>query len=262
MAVAAHPRARYYRTIWLSDLHLGFPGCRADEVLAFLKSVECERLYLVGDVLDLWYMQKGFDWPQSHNDVMRTILGKARRGTRVVYVPGNHDEMLRAHRGTAFGNIRVVNRLIHTTADGRRLLVLHGDQFDSVVQFSRVMAIFGTRAYGSLIRINRGLSCLRRALRLPPWSLARFLKKRVKDASRFNRRFEEAAVHAASERGVEGVVCGHTHRPGIRQGDVTYCNTGDWIDHCTALAEEPDGTLTLLERRPAEAVPALLRRAA
>jgi UDP-2,3-diacylglucosamine pyrophosphatase LpxH len=246
MAVSAHPRARYYRSVWLSDLHLGLPGCRAEDALAFLKAVECDRLYLVGDILDLWYMQKGFSWPQSHNDVLRAVLGKARRGTRVVYVPGNHDEMLRAHTGTAFGNIRVVNRLVHTTADGRRLLVLHGDQFDSVVQFSRVMSIFGTRAYGALSRVNQGVSCLRRALRLPPWSLASFLKHRVRDASPYRRRFEEAAVDAARARGVDGVVCGHSHRPALREGEVTYCNTGDWLDHCTALVEEPDGRLALI----------------
>lgn len=246
MAISPYPRARYYRSVWLSDLHLGFPGCRAEAVLEFLKAVECDRLYLVGDILDLWYMQKGFAWPQSHNDVMRAILGKARRGTRIVYVPGNHDEMLRAHRGTAFGNIRVVNRLIHTTADGRRLLVLHGDQFDSVVQFSRVMSVFGTRAYGGLIRLSQGMSRVRRAVRLPPWSLARFLKHRVRDAARYSRRFEEAACHAASERGLDGVVCGHSHRPALEAGDTLYCNTGDWIDHKTALVEEPDGELALI----------------
>jgi len=246
MSVHAHPRSLYYRSVWLSDLHLGFPGSRAEDVVAFLKSVQCDRLYLVGDIVDLWYMQRGFAWPQAYNDVFRAILTKARRGTRVVYVPGNHDEMLRVHRGTALGNIRVVNRLIHTTADGRRLLVLHGDQFDSAVQFSRLIAIGGTRFYGTLIRLNRGLSGLRRLLRLPPWSLARFLKHQTRDASPFIRRFEEAAIHAARERGVDGVVCGHSHRPALREGDITYANTGDWIDYCTALIERHDGSLELV----------------
>ncbi len=246
MSVHSHPSAHYYRSVWLSDLHLGFPGSRADNARRFIKSVECDRLYLVGDIVDLWYMQHGFAWPQACNDVLRAILTKARRGTRVIYVPGNHDEMLRVHRGTALGNIRVVNRLVHTTADGRRLLVVHGDQFDSAVQFSRLIAIGGTRAYGALIRVNQALSRLRRWLRLPPWSLARFLKHQSRDASPFIRRFEEAAIHTARQRGVDGIVCGHSHRPTLRYGDITYCNAGDWIDNCTALVEERDGTLALV----------------
>lgn len=210
------------------------------------ESNDCGRLYGLSHIVDLWYMQRGFVWPQSCNDVLRAILSKARCGTRVIYIPANHDEMLRVHRGTTLGNIRVVNRLLHTTADGRRLLVVHGDQFDGAVPFSRSMAIGGTRVDGTLIRVNQALSRLRRWLRLPPWSLARFLRDQARDASPLLRQFEDAAAHAARQRGIDGIICGRSHRPALRDSDVIYANTGDWIDHCTALVEKRDGTLALV----------------
>lgn len=247
MNTVRHPRAHRYRSIWISDVHLGFPGCQATLLLEFLQAIECETLYLVGDIVDLWYMRRRLYWPQAHNDVIRALLGKARRGTRVVYVPGNHDELLRDHCGTAFGNVRVVNTLVHTTASGRRFLVLHGDQFDSVVQCSPLLAVAGNVAYAGLLKLNLVVNWFRRRLGFPHWSLAGFLKHRVKNAVQYISNYGDAVAHAARERGLDGVICGHIHRAEISEmRGVTYCNCGDWVESCTALAEHPDGTIELL----------------
>ncbi|MDN5869637.1 MAG: UDP-2,3-diacylglucosamine diphosphatase [Nitrococcus sp.] len=247
MTTLPHPRARRYRSIWISDVHLGFPGCQADLLLEFLRAIECETLYLVGDIIDLWYMRRRLYWPQAHNDVIRALLSKARRGTRVVYVPGNHDELLRDHCGTAFGNVRIADTLVHTTASGRRFLVLHGDQFDSVVQCSRLLAVAGNVAYSGLLKLNLVVNYCRRRLGFPHWSLAGFLKHRVKNAVQYISNFGDAVAHAALERELDGVICGHIHRAEISEiHGVTYCNCGDWVESCTALAEHPDGTIELL----------------
>ena len=236
------------RTVWISDVHLGTPGCNAELLLDFLKSIECETLYLVGDIIDGWQLRKGWYWPTRHNDVVRCILKKAKHGTRVVYVPGNHDEALRDFTGLNFGGVEVVDDIIHRTADGRDLLVIHGDQFDGVVLYARWLAFLGDHAYTLLLKLNRVVNAVRKRLGLPYWSLSSHLKKKVKNAVQYVCSFEAAVAHAASERGADGVVCGHIHTAEIRQiGDVTYYNDGDWVESCTALVEQFDGRIEILD---------------
>ena len=236
-----------FRTIWISDVHLGFRGCSAEFLLDFLRRTECKYLYLVGDIVDIWSMKRRVFWPQVHSDVIRTILGKAKHGTKVVFVPGNHDEMFRAYDGMVFGNLRICDREVHTKADGKRLLVLHGDQFDSVVRCSRALAILGNEAYSVLLRANLVVNAIRRRLGWPYWSLAGYLKHRVKNAVQYITNFEQAVVHEARRHGVDGVVCGHIHRAEIRGFDeLLYCNCGDWVESCTALVEHHDGALEIL----------------
>lgn len=236
-----------YRSIWISDVHLGFPGCSADCLLEFLRSSQCEYLYLVGDIVDFWSLRKRFFWPQAHNNVIRTLLGKAKQGAAVIYVPGNHDELLREYDGMSFGNVSIRNEIIHTTADGRRLLVLHGDQFDGVVKCSPYLALLGSRAYELLLHANRWVNGVRRYFGFSYWSLAAYLKQRVKNAVRYISNFEQAVAHEAGRKGVDGMVCGHIHRAEISQiGALIYCNSGDWVESCTALVEHQDGSLELL----------------
>lgn len=239
---------RKFRTVWISDIHLGTRGCNAVLLLDFLRSIECETLYLVGDIVDGWRLRKGWYWPAAHNEVVRRILKLAHKGTRVVLVAGNHDEMLRPYAGMTFGGVEVALEAIHTTADNRRLLVTHGDAFDVVVLYHRWLAFLGDAAYTLLLQLNIVLNRMRRRLHLPYWSLSSYLKKRVKNAVAFIGEFEEAVAHAARERGVDGVVCGHIHSAEIRQiGTVTYYNDGDWVESCTALVEAADGTMSLLD---------------
>ena len=248
MASVETLRPLSFRTIFISDVHLGFRGCQADLLLDFLRSTRCETLFLVGDIVDVWSMRKGLYWPQAHNDVVRTILGKAKHGTRVVYVPGNHDEVFRSHVGVVFGNVRIARRWIHETADGKRLLVLHGDEFDGVVQCSPLLARVGSRAYEFLIWLNGYVNALRRRMGYQYWSLAAFLKHKVKNAVQYIGAFEEAVASAARRQGVDGLVCGHIHRPEIRDvNGVLYCNDGDWVESCSALVEHRDGRLELLD---------------
>lgn len=240
-------KKRRFRTIFISDTHLGTSGCNADLLFDFLKSVECDTLYLVGDIIDGWRLKRGWFWPTRHNDVVRRVLKMAKKGTRVIYVPGNHDEVLRDFIGLSFGDIEILQEDIHTTADGRRLLVLHGDAFDGIVLYHRWLAFLGDHAYVALLKLNIGFNHCRRALGLPYWSLSAHLKKRVKNAVSYIGRFEEAVAHAARERGADGVVCGHIHSAEIRQfGDVTYYNDGDWVESCTALVEQADGHMEIL----------------
>ncbi len=237
-----------FRTVWISDIHLGTKGCNAVLLLDFLRAIECETLYLVGDILDGWRLRKGWYWPDAHNEVVRRILKLAHRGSRVVLIAGNHDEMLRPYAGFTFGGVEVALEAIHTTKDGRRLLVTHGDAFDVVVLYHRWLAFAGDQAYNLLLQANVVLNNVRRRLRLPYWSLSSYLKKRVKNAVAFVGEFEEAVARAASERGVDGVVCGHIHCAEIRQiGAITYYNDGDWVESCTALVEAADGTMRLID---------------
>ncbi len=237
-----------FRSIFISDVHLGFKGCQAQMLLDFLRSTRCEHLFLVGDIIDVWNMRHGLYWPQAHNDVIRTVLGKAKHGTRVVYVPGNHDEVFREYAGTVFGNLSIELQHVHTTADGRRLLILHGDEFDSVVQCSPWLAHLGARAYAALLRLNRYVNAVRRRMGKKYWSLAAVLKHKVKNAVSYIASFEHAVAAAARRRKVDGLVCGHIHRAEMRMIDgVLYCNDGDWVESCTALVEHPDGRLELLD---------------
>ena len=234
------------RTAFISDVHLGSRGCRADLLHEFLKSVDVETLFLVGDIVDLWALRKTFFWPQEHNNVMRTLLGKAKNGTRVIYIPGNHDAHIREFCGSAFGNLEIHREYVHATADGRRLLVMHGDEFDTVVKCSPWLARLGARAYDFLLRMNRYVNALRRLFGYPYWSLASYLKHRVKNAVQYISSFERAVAHAARRRRVDGVVCGHIHRAEMTEIDgVTYCNDGDWVESCTALVEDLNGRLAV-----------------
>ena len=243
-----HKPRLQYRTVWISDIHLGTPGCNAELLIDFLKSIECETLYLVGDIVDAWQLKKGWYWPPRHNDIVRRVLKMAKRGTDVVYIPGNHDEIFRDYVGLNFGDVTLADEVIHTTADGRRLLVLHGDQFDGIVLYARWLAFLGDSAYTMLLKMNGGVNAVRKRLGLPYWSLAAHLKKRVKNAVQFIGRFEEVVAHAAAERGVDGVVCGHIHSAEIRQfGDITYYNDGDWVESCTALVEHADGHIEIID---------------
>lgn len=254
---------RKLRTVFISDVHLGTRGCNAALLLDFLASIECETLYLVGDIVDGWRLRKGWYWPDEHNEVVRRVLKMAHRGTRVILIAGNHDEMLRPYAGMSFGGVELELEAIHETADGRRLLVTHGDGFDGVVLYARWLAFAGDKAYSLLLRANGWFNVVRRHLKMPYWSLSAYLKKRVKNAVQFVCDFEEAVAHAARDMGVDGVVCGHIHCAEIRQiGDVTYYNDGDWVESCTALVEERDGTMSIIdwaeETRRAAAVKAAL----
>lgn len=237
-----------FRTIWISDVHLGTRGCKADFLLHFLKSTQCETLYLVGDIIDGWQLRKGLYWSQAQSDVVRRVMKIAKKGTNVVYIPGNHDEGLRDHLDIDLAGITVRGEAIHETADGRKLLIMHGDQFDSVVLYAKWLAFLGDRSYQLLLRTNTVVNALRSRLGLPYWSLSAYLKFRVKNAVEFISRFEEAVCHAAAQRGVNGVVCGHIHHAEIKQmGDITYYNDGDWVESCTALVEHANGTLEILD---------------
>jgi len=239
---------RKYRTIWISDVHLGTRGCNASMLLDFLSSIECETLYLVGDIVDGWRLSKGWYWPDEHNEVVRRVLKMAHRGTRVILIAGNHDEMLRPYAGMSFGGVELALDMIHETADGRRLLVTHGDGFDGVVLYARWLAFLGDKAYSLLLRANVWVNMIRRQFKRPYWSLSAYLKKRVKNAVQFVCDFEEAVAHAARDMGVDGVVCGHIHCAEIRQiGDITYYNDGDWVESCTALAEDHQGHISIID---------------
>jgi UDP-2,3-diacylglucosamine pyrophosphatase LpxH len=237
-----------HRTIWISDVHLGTPGCKAAYLLDFLKWNDSETLYLVGDIVDGWRLRKGWYWDQAHNDVEQKLLRKARKGTRVVYVPGNHDEFARDYLGHAFGGIAVVHEAIHRTADGRRLLVTHGDLFDGVVQRARWLATLGDSAYVLILALNHAFNRLRARLGFGYWSLSQYLKHKAKSAVSFITDFEHALAHEARRRGLDGVVCGHIHKAEIRDVDgILYCNDGDWVESLTALVEDWDGTLRVVE---------------
>jgi UDP-2,3-diacylglucosamine pyrophosphatase LpxH len=236
------------RAVFISDIHLGFKGCSADMLLEFLHSVEMDYLFLVGDIVDVWSMKKTMYWPQSHNNVVRTILGKSKRGTKVIFVPGNHDEVFRDLDGTVFGNLEIHKEYIHIGAKGRKLLVLHGDEFDSVVKFSPFLAKLGSHIYDVLLSMNPHINRVRRWLGLGHWSLSSYLKDKTKKAVQYIGSFEDAVAQAARKRGVDAVVCGHIHRAEMRDiNGVLYCNDGDWVESCTALTEDQHGELRIID---------------
>jgi UDP-2,3-diacylglucosamine pyrophosphatase LpxH len=234
--------------VWISDVHLGTRGCNAPMLVDFLRSVECETLYLVGDIVDGWRLRKGWYWPDAHNEVVRRVLKMAHRGTRVVFIAGNHDEMLRDYAGMSFGGVEIALEAVHETADGRRLLITHGDSFDGVVLYAKWLAFLGDKAYSLLLRSNIWVNAVRRRLKLPYWSLSGYMKKRVKNAVAFVSSYEEAVAHEAIHRGLDGIVCGHIHCAEIREiGGITYYNDGDWVESCTALAEDFAGAITIID---------------
>ena len=238
---------RRYRTIWISDIHLGTKGCNAEMLIDFLDSTDSETMYLVGDIIDCWRLKKKFYWPAAHSDVVWRILKRAKRGTRIVYIPGNHDEMIRQFAGLNFGGVEIRRAAFHDTADGRRLLVLHGDEFDAIMLAHRWLAVVGDALYHVLMSLSGWLNAVRRRLGLPYWSLSKIAKHKVKNAVEFISRYEEVVTRAAAARRVDGVVCGHIHTAEMREFDgVAYYNDGDWVEGCTALVEHCDGRMEIL----------------
>jgi UDP-2,3-diacylglucosamine pyrophosphatase LpxH len=244
-----------FRTIFISDVHLGTRGCRAAECWQFLKHARCQRLYLVGDIVDLWVLKGRVHWPATHNQVVRRILKLARKGTHVVFIPGNHDEALRQYVGLDLGGVVLAKQAVHRTADGRQWLVTHGDEYDLVVQNQRMLSIIGGWAYDHLVTLNRVVNAARRLVGLRAWSFSATIKKKVKGACTFISNFEHALGAEALRRGMDGVICGHIHQPALRQIDadesgqrkVWYANCGDWVERASALVEHDDGRMEVLD---------------
>lgn len=239
--------ARRHRALFLSDIHLGTRSSQAERLLDFLRVHDAEVIYLVGDVVDGWQLSSNWYWPQQHNDVAQKLLRKARKGTRIVYVPGNHDEFLRDYCGFQFGGIAIAESAVHVTADGKRLLVVHGDQFDLVVSQARWLAILGGYAYDAAVIISRQLNVLRRYFGFPYWSISQWAKANVKNAAKYIGDFEKTLAEDARRRGADGVVCGHIHHAEIRDDfGILYINCGDWVESCTAVVEHDDGRLEVI----------------
>ena len=262
----SHEGRRKFRTIWISDVHLGTKGCNAELLIDFLDNVDSETMYLVGDIIDGWRLKKKFYWPAAHNDIVWRILKRAKRGTRIVYIPGNHDEMFRQFTGLNFGGVEIRRAAFHDTADGRRLMVLHGDEFDAVMLAHRWLAFVGDAAYTLMMGLSRYVNAVRTRLGMPYWSLSKMAKHKVKNAVEFISRYEEVVAHAAAQRGVDGVVCGHIHTAEFRMFDgIEYWNDGDWVEGCNALVEHFDGSMEILhwpdevEKREAERAREALR---
>lgn len=236
------------RAVFISDVHLGTRACQADKLLEFLREYESQYVYLLGDIVDFWAMNRSIQWAASHNTVVQKVLRRARHGAQVFFIPGNHDEALREYAGVSFGDIRVENEWVHVTADGRRYWLIHGDEYDQVTRHHRWVAVLGDVAYNALVRINLIISRARRVMRRPGyWSLAGYAKQKVKKAASFIFDFEDAIAHAARQRGMDGVICGHIHWPSDRDvGGVRYLNCGDWVDTCSGIVEHLDGRIEVI----------------
>lgn len=238
---------KHYRAIFISDVHLGSKGAQAESLARFLKYHHAETYYLVGDIIDGWRMKKTTYWPQTHTDVIRRLLTKARRGAKLIYVTGNHDEFLRRYSGVELGNIMLCDETTHTTADGKKMWVLHGDAYDGVVTCHKWLALLGDWAYESMLHVNRWFNVLRRHLGFGYWSLSAFLKQRVKRAVMYIHDYERLLLRDCQKQNLDGVICGHIHHAELRwQDNLLYCNCGDWVESCTALVEHADGRLEIL----------------
>jgi UDP-2,3-diacylglucosamine pyrophosphatase LpxH len=237
-----------FRTIFISDVHLGTSGCQAKRLLEFLKATESDKLYLIGDIVDGWQLKRRWYWHQTHNDVVQLVLKKAKKGTKVIFVPGNHDEAVRQFIGLDFGGIKIRDELVHKTADGRKMLVLHGDRFDGVIACAKWLAYVGDSLYTLILKFNQYYNSWRARVGLPYWSLSQYLKLKVKNAVSYITSFEQALAAEARKKGLDGVICGHIHKPEIRDIDgILYCNDGDWVESLSALVEEPSGQLRLVD---------------
>lgn len=237
-----------YRALFLSDIHLGTSGCQAEMLLSFLHEVDAEYIYLVGDIFDGWRLQKGWYWPQDHNNVVQKLLKMAKNGSKVIYIPGNHDEVMRNYLGTHFGGIEVRDRDIYTAVDGRKFLVIHGDQFDMVVMNAKWLAHLGDWAYATILKVNTFVNRVRRLWGGQYWSLSRWAKNQVKSAVNFIGDYEKVLTSEAKKANVDGIICGHIHHPALQEiDDITYINTGDWVESCTAVIESYDGAIELIE---------------
>lgn len=241
--------AQSVRSIFLSDIHLGTKACQAGQLLEFLKAYTSDNLFLLGDIVDLWAMSRGgVYWTPDQNTFVQKILRRARHGEKVFFIPGNHDEAMREYVGTSFGDVLVMSEYVHTAADGRRYLLIHGDAFDQVTLHHRWVAVLGDISYNLLVRLNIYLSWMRRTLKRPGyWSLAGYAKRRIKTALTFIFNFEDSVIYHARERGMDGAICGHIHWAMIKEIDgLTYMNCGDWVDSCTAIVEHLDGRMELI----------------
>ncbi len=248
-AAAVEPQRgqRHHRTVFVSDVHLGTKACKAEALADFLARNSCDTLFLVGDIVDGWRLRQRWYWPRAHDRVLEAILHKIDAGTRVIYVPGNHDEVFRDYCGRDIAGVQIMRETVHITADGRRLLVLHGDQFDAVIAYAKWLALLGDRAYSLAIELNEWCHALRRLLGLEYWSLSAFLKQKVKNALEYICRFENAVACEVRARGLDGVVCGHIHHAAAKSiGGILYLNDGDWVESCTALVEDRRGKLEIL----------------
>lgn len=236
-----------YRAVFISDTHLGTRAARVDLLLDFLKTVRCDQLYLVGDIIDGWQLKRNWFWDTTHNDVVRRVLKMAKHGVKVTYVPGNHDEGLRGFEGHDLAGVSLEPELVFEGASGKRFWVLHGDQFDGVVKYAKWLAHLGDRAYSLSLRLNTHVNSIRRIFGYDYWSLSAYLKHKVKNAVEYIGKFEEAVAMEAKRRGVDGVICGHIHHAECRDFEGTiYMNDGDWVESCTALVEHTDGRFEIL----------------
>lgn len=238
-----------YRTIWISDLHLGSTQCQADVLLDFLKYNESETLYLVGDIIDFWSLSKKMYWPADHNTVIQKILRKARHGTQVIYIPGNHDENVREYDNYVFGDITVKKNDVHTTATGKKFLIVHGDEYDTIAQCHQWIAKIGNDGYDFLLWVNRIIRIVRKRLNIQSnFSLAAYVKFKVKNAVQFISDYEESIVNTLKDKNLDGVICGHIHHAEIKDmGGFLYINTGDFVESCSAIVEHNDGTIELIK---------------
>ncbi len=247
MSVTTVRRPLRVRTLFISDVHLGYKGCRAEYLLDFLANVEAQSIFVIGDLVDFWALKRSFYWPAAHQEVLRTLLTRARTGTRVVYIPGNHDELARDFCGSRYGPVEICRNYLHETADGRRMLLMHGDEFDEEVKFGPLLKRVGSVLYEVILKANHVVHGVRRRFGYGHWSLSDWLKHSVPDARRYISRFEEAAAAEAARRGADGVICGHIHRAVVREIDgVLYCNDGDWVESCSSLIEDFNGRLAVL----------------
>ena len=237
------------RAVFLSDLHLGTRASQAERLLDFLKEHPAEKLYLLGDIVDFWAMGRSLQWSAAHNTVVQKLLRRARHGEEVIVIPGNHDEALRDYCGSDFGGIRLEREWVHEGSDGRRFLLVHGDEFDHVTRYHKWVALLGDSSYNLLVRLNLWISWFRRQLGIRGhWSLAGFAKRRVKKALEYFFEFEANVLRAARTRGLDGVICGHVHWAKLREQDgLLYANCGDWVDSCTAIVEHEDGRMEVIE---------------
>lgn len=241
------PSQSIVKAVFISDLHLGTPGCQATELLEFLKAYPSDYLYLVGDIIDGWQLRRSWYWPQTHNDVVQKLLRRARKGCKVFFVPGNHDEFARQFLGHSFGGIEVVADVVHQAINGKKFWVTHGDLFDGVIQCAKWLAYTGDNLYEFSLKLNRYLNSLRAKMGLPYWSLSQYLKYKVKTAVNYVTSFEEAVAQEARRQQYDGVICGHIHHAEIRDIDgIQYCNDGDWVESRTALVEHLDGKIELV----------------
>lgn len=247
-ASAPEAEQRQFRTLFLSDIHLGSKGCQANLLLDFMRYHDADTIYLVGDIVDGWRLKKRWHWPQAHNDVVQKLLRKGRKGSRIIYLPGNHDEFLRDYLGLQMGGVEIVDSLVHEAADGKRYLVVHGDQYDVVVRHAKWLAFLGDWAYNFALWTNVHINTVRRRMGFDYWSLSAWAKNKVKNAVSFIGRYEETLSHEAAKADVDGVICGHIHHATMQDlGGVRYVNTGDWVESCTAVAEHEDGSFELIK---------------